>query len=482
MEGVSNGIKPLIQGIRTCPWLCGAFTCYWIWFIVTQLGPLRFNLSGWIDASIPSWLLCLVAEALSFFVLYLVERLLGRVDIHVRMQPLACGLFFVGLLLSTIWLEMPIDAAIARLVYVAGALLMGVGASFVLLVLVDYYARLGLSVVLVHGLCAMLCATLVQLALVWLNTSLLIMVVSLCIPFLIYVCIRNSRGIPARQVLNDAAGHARFMRPVLPTFFVQGLAFGFGIGILGYWGVDFALQKSVSSLCSGVASLILLVTAITFKANFTRLIYYFGFPAMATGFLFMSLSERFLAFGDIVQACGFCYQFMVSICLLVFLAKTLELPVVHIGAPPLCALCFGQVLGGCFGSFVVPGESIVAVDIRSAASLMCFVLLMAALFFSGLIRGSVGWGTARLGNALYGEFDEIGSAARTLAALRGLTPRETDVLALAAHGYNKRSIGRDLCISEQTAKTHLKSIYQKLDVHSNQELIDEVHRHMGARD
>jgi DNA-binding NarL/FixJ family response regulator len=45
-----------------------------------------------------------------------------------------------------------------------------------------------------------------------------------------------------------------------------------------------------------------------------------------------------------------------------------------------------------------------------------------------------------------------------------LTPRETQVLALVAHGMTNAEIGRALFISEATVKTHLLRVFVKLDV------------------
>ena len=59
-----------------------------------------------------------------------------------------------------------------------------------------------------------------------------------------------------------------------------------------------------------------------------------------------------------------------------------------------------------------------------------------------------------------------------LAAERGLSARQTEVLDLLAHGYDVPSIAKKLFISENTTRGHAKSIYKKLDIHSRQELVD----------
>ncbi|HEY7641876.1 MAG TPA: LuxR C-terminal-related transcriptional regulator [Steroidobacteraceae bacterium] len=55
---------------------------------------------------------------------------------------------------------------------------------------------------------------------------------------------------------------------------------------------------------------------------------------------------------------------------------------------------------------------------------------------------------------------------RNDAAVRslGLTPRECEILELLAAGRSTKELARQLGISPNTAKTHLASVYQKLEV------------------
>lgn len=57
-----------------------------------------------------------------------------------------------------------------------------------------------------------------------------------------------------------------------------------------------------------------------------------------------------------------------------------------------------------------------------------------------------------------------------------LSRRETEVMFLLAKGHNAAYVQDKLCISKSTAKTHINHIYRKLDIHTQQELLNMVER------
>ena len=61
-----------------------------------------------------------------------------------------------------------------------------------------------------------------------------------------------------------------------------------------------------------------------------------------------------------------------------------------------------------------------------------------------------------------------------IADAAGLTPREREVFALLAKGRNSPFIQKELVITNNTVKVHVRHIYQKLGVAGHQELIDLV--------
>lgn len=55
-----------------------------------------------------------------------------------------------------------------------------------------------------------------------------------------------------------------------------------------------------------------------------------------------------------------------------------------------------------------------------------------------------------------------------------LTPREREVFAMLARGRNREYIQEKLVVSRNTVKAHVRHVYEKLGIHSHQELIDLV--------
>src|SRR5699024_8042213 len=59
-----------------------------------------------------------------------------------------------------------------------------------------------------------------------------------------------------------------------------------------------------------------------------------------------------------------------------------------------------------------------------------------------------------------------------LSQENGLSARETEILGYLARGRSQPYIREELMLSKNTVATHVKHLYQKLNVHSRQELLD----------
>ena len=77
-----------------------------------------------------------------------------------------------------------------------------------------------------------------------------------------------------------------------------------------------------------------------------------------------------------------------------------------------------------------------------------------------------------------GDMPSLEDNCRTVAERFGLTNRESEVLELLARGRTSPVIQEKLFLSHNTVKTHVRHIYTKMGIHSQQELIDIV-EHAG---
>lgn len=87
-----------------------------------------------------------------------------------------------------------------------------------------------------------------------------------------------------------------------------------------------------------------------------------------------------------------------------------------------------------------------------------------------LVRGGQSIIPPRLASRLVAEFGRLGNlpAQETPAGIR-LTPREKEVLVLLARGCSNRQIAKELFVSENTVKNHMRNTMEKLQVRTRVE-------------
>lgn len=75
-----------------------------------------------------------------------------------------------------------------------------------------------------------------------------------------------------------------------------------------------------------------------------------------------------------------------------------------------------------------------------------------------------------------GQVDGWELPCKRLVEAYGLSPREAEILECMASGQNNKAISENLVLSEHTVKSHVYNIYQKLGIHSRQEMFEELGR------
>lgn len=136
------------------------------------------------------------------------------------------------------------------------------------------------------------------------------------------------------------------------------------------------------------------------------------------------------------------------------------------------ALLIGSVAGNLFGRQWHGGLGL------STGQLLFIVLVLASVLVLSLsfIPRSTSAPAAHEPTAPTQKERDIAEIVQDLAAAKGLTPRETEILEYLARGRTEPYIREQLWLSRSTVSTHVKHIYQKLGIHSKQEIISLIEK------
>ena len=229
---------------------------------------------------------------------------------------------------------------------------------------------------------------------------------------------------------------------------------------------------NIVGILTGVAALYLSTNVL--RLDFNHLTYQVALPLMAAGFLFLPFHEPASVIGTAVHQCGYQYFYIVLWSTWPVIAAEGDMPVGLPAAWSMLAIQFGQFAGSTASAASMP---LFSSDLSRAvlSSWAVFAILLVALFVFGDKTAATGWGYAKPGDEGREGVDLTAATAR-LANQAGLSPREAEVFALLARGRNSPFIQEALGISYNTARTHVRHIYEKCGFHTQQELIDTVDR------
>ena len=254
---------------------------------------------------------------------------------------------------------------------------------------------------------------------------------------------------------------------LVATLAVQGLSTGFvqKSGVLASQEGFFLAE----GIAFALADILALVCLWRLNRDFNHLLYVIAFPLLALGHLAMVLMGETLG-AVVVHEIGYRFIMFLSWMLAAWVIKHKELSANWVWPCIMCAFVGGRVAGMACGTLL---GSIGGADGAAAAQMVAvFVVLFSALLLFGGAGVGDGWGMSRAatdGENAPGNASEAAVAA--VAHEYGLTPRETEIVSLLARGRDQAFIAEYLHISVDTVKTHRRSIYRKLDIHSHQELL-----------
>ena len=139
------------------------------------------------------------------------------------------------------------------------------------------------------------------------------------------------------------------------------------------------------------------------------------------------------------------------------------------------------IFGAAWIVYVVPiaagqwlGANLALADDTFLVTLLTYVLTLVAVFAlneNNLIQSRV-FAEMDIKAPSAQMFSGIDEGCAELGKKYGLTQREVEITQLLCKGRSKNYIAQTLLISENTVRTHSRHIFQKLDVHSKQEILD----------
>lgn len=263
----------------------------------------------------------------------------------------------------------------------------------------------------------------------------------------------------------------------LPVFVVAALFVGACYGLVRALTIGFTPTMTVLSPTDSLGGLaggaLLMLSALLFiKKNPAEYLYQIAIPVLALGLVTVPLLASGIPVAlPILLACssyfyGLLWFFVVLAC------ANSTTSVTRIGA--LSFFCFQ--LGQLMGTILIGAIPDVAMGLYAVSVVALFAaVVLLVLVFSKQKKSEL----LLLKKAEESKF-ELGCE-RVVRAF-ALTQRESEIFRLLALGVNAKQIAKRLVLSENTVKTHIRHIYQKLGIHSRsemEELLDEETAALG---
>lgn len=206
----------------------------------------------------------------------------------------------------------------------------------------------------------------------------------------------------------------------------------------------------------------------------------------AAGFLLAPALNLFVAGGsDVLVGIGTALFEVVVWAVTVVIARSCDEPLLAATAARLVTV-IGHLAGATLGMLAGAGTEVhaIAPETFSLAIVFAYVIMLVYLFNDPVAKLPFTTGHVAVPQPPTAVEPAEASAPTSsrswearcaaIAHEHGLTPRETDMLEQLARGRDLAFMEEKFVLSRNTVKMHIKHVYEKLDVHSKQEVIDLV--------
>ncbi|RDB56470.1 hypothetical protein C1879_08895 [Paraeggerthella hongkongensis] len=451
--------------------------CYTVWIIACCTGP-SLDVGG----GLPSWLGPLFIMAVASAIIAAWFKRTRKVPDSSSWMIMLAFTMTLAAVVHLVWAldrALPFTADVS--LYVSSSVLTGVGAALFRVEIDRVFGWVGTQQTLYQGMVGTVLAAAVLVTCFSIASEgrepevgpVVLYGMALALPFVMMLLLKRIVcGFPRIRYRDHGRDVALpFPAKFVATSAVQGVAAGVLYMSLFVLAAAPALGSVDIVVGQMVAVVLLFATLVFLRLDFNRFIYKVAFTFVAIGFLLLALVPEQPAFGVVVLAAGFCYLDLVLWSLGACLMKNMGLPATWVASCPGAALFFGAVAGGLATSIFLSGRPLP--DAAMLASFVACFLFASALFLSSGSNLKYGWGTVLPGE---GGFEEgsLADVVRFTATERNVTQRESEVMLLLVEGKTRRAICEELTVSPDTVKTHVRAVYRKVGVHSQQELIDRM--------
>ena len=492
-------IKLSVFSFDVQPTIALGFALHWTWVWVTFWSSTFYSISpapGPATVGVPLeplWLLSLLTNVLGYGALFVMSRKRPVFGCSSAVPLVAGALTLMGTLLVSYPSAASFNEA-SSFAYLFGALITGVGSAVEVILWGELLTILGARQTIVYSMLATVIGSAFYLLLSFLpDQAARFLTVGLPAAEMWLFTRKQSIVRTARQPSDEVAGPDAPPSGRKPRLTTTRKALLEIAGISLFFGLSYGLMKGFFALSSdnlitvrdylNIVALILgataiLVTTSVFRMDFRHMTYQVALPLMAAGFIFFSLTYPLDLIGFALHQMGYQYFYIVLWALWPVLASRGSVPTGWVVGWGLLCIQLGQFVGSVAAAIAltfVQGD----LGLAMVSAGVIFVILIIALFAMGSGSANTGWGFVKPMEEAdaASDFEKAGTR---LARRCRLSPREIEVFFLLAKGRNRAYIREELVIGDETVKSHVKSIYRKADVHSQQELIDLLERESSA--
>lgn len=224
-----------------------------------------------------------------------------------------------------------------------------------------------------------------------------------------------------------------------------------------------------------IAAIVLVCNVFLFDKFDARLLYKVTPPLMIGGFLLISFFSGFDGLGNVLINAGFSGFVILTLIVLSNISYTYGVTAIWL---------FGltrafRVLASTAAAYGYSWAASVGLDDKAVFGAFAIVLIATcAMFFLSDKDFTSTWGInplpAKRNDAVEEFFETLQGKCSIIAHQFGLTQREEEVLVLLAQDKSIAEVEEALVISNGTAKSHIRHIYAKLDVHAREEIVEMV--------